>query len=162
MRRVLVVVGGGRSTGDSVRPLLERLADDHCSVVLAASSRAPLPVLESDDVTVVSLRPRRWQPRTGPGPVVTPPSAAAASLPKKVLRRLGTYLPSYPAGRRTWTRVRRHGGVLEAAQHADMIVAVNPEAVLAVWQLGRLNTRCQIVFGLSGVEAVLDRWRRGE
>lgn len=161
MRRVLVVVGGGRSAGDSVRSLLERLAEEQCSLVLADASRTALPVGESHDVIVVPLRPRRRQPGTGSGSGQTP-SAAALSLPKKVLRRLGTYLPSYPAGRRTWVRVRRSDRLLDAARHADMIVAVNPEAVLAVWQLGQLNTTCQIVFGLSGVEAVLDTWRRAE
>ena len=161
MRRVLVVVGGGRFSGDSLRPLLDRLAEAHCSVVLAASTRAAVPVVETDEVTLVSLRPRRWDPRTGLGTVGAPTSATTStSLPKKVLRRLATYLPTYPAGRRTWTRVRRHDLVGEAAKHADLIVAVNPGAVISVWELGRLNPDCQVVFGLSGVEAVLEAWRR--
>jgi hypothetical protein len=170
---VLVVAGGtAKFSGRIVPPLLERLLEDGCAVVLASAAPVPADVQALERLEVVSLRPSRWLPMgTAAAPKRTPirgatrvtkayhrvvPRDAAA----RAVRKAGKYYPEYLVGRQTWGWVRGSDASVAAAATADLIVAANPDSVLAVWELGRRHQEPEIVLGLSGAEAVLDAWRR--
>jgi len=171
-RRVLVVAGGtAKFSGRVVPPLLDRLLEEGCTVVLASAAPVPAEVQERDGVEVVSLRPSRWLPLG-----VSKPTKRALrgttrvtkayhrvvprDLSARAVRKAGKYYPEYLVGRQTWGWVRGSDAALAAAAEADLIVASNPDSVLAVWELGQRHAEPEIVLGLSGAEAVLDAWRR--
>ena len=172
-RRVLVVAGGAaKFSGRVVPPLLDRLLEEGCTVVLASAAPVPADVQELAGVEVVSLRPSRWLPVGASTPAkkrairgttrVT--KAYHRVVPKdfsaRAVRKAGKYYPEYLVGRQTWGWVRGSDAALAAAAEADLIVASNPDSVLAVWELGQRHAEPEIVLGLSGAEAVLDAWAR--
>jgi hypothetical protein len=172
-RRVLVVAGGtAKFSGRIVPPLLERLLEEGCTVVLASAAPVPADVQALEGVDVVSLRPSRWLPLgTDAAPKRTPirGSTRVTKAYRRIVRRdfsaravrkAGKYYPEYLVGRQTWGWVRASDASLAAAAEADLVVAANPDSVLAVWELGRRHQEPEIVLGVSGAEAVLDAWRR--
>lgn len=75
------------------------------------------------------------------------PVRAKATAP---VRRL------YPL--RAWRRVRRDAQVLAWARAADVIVAVDSQAVLAAWKLAKTLPSVEVIYGLSaGRGAVIRR-----
>jgi len=172
-RRVLVIAGGtAKFSGRVVPPLLDRLLEEGCTVVLASAAPVPASVQELDGLEVVSLRPSRWLPLgTAAAPRRKPlrgttrvTKAYHRVVPKDVtaraVRKAGKFYPEYLVGRQTWAWVRSSDAALSAAAEADLVVAANPDSVLAVWELGQRHAEPEIVLGLSGAEAVLDAWAR--
>jgi hypothetical protein len=172
-RRVLVIAGGtAKFSGRVVPPLLDRLLEEGCTVVLASAAPVPAEVQERDGVEVVSLRPSRWLPLGAARPTRKRAVRGSTRVRKayhrvvprdfseRAVRKAGKYYPEYLVGRQTWGWVRRSDETLAAGAEADLVVAANPDSVLAAWELGQRHAEPEIVLGLSGAEAVLDAWRR--
>ncbi|HET7900803.1 MAG TPA: hypothetical protein VFL59_06410 [Candidatus Nanopelagicales bacterium] len=159
-RRALLVLGGtGRFSSRLVPPLVDRVLAEGCSVVLASS--VPVPdTLVRDSLTVVSLRPTRWMPSGAPLVSGREPRPPLGRVGAAIDRRVRARYPEYAVGRETWQWVRASTAARSAAADADLIVAVNPDAVRAVWELGRRHAGAQVVNGASGAEAVIDAWHR--
>jgi len=171
-RHALIVFGGqGRFSARVLPPMITRLREAGCTVVLASAPPCPESLQEVDGLTVVSLRPERWHPSGTPVPTTSGSGRRGPmgrlvgrldprSLSAGVDRRVRARQPEYADGRQTWSWVRASGDTMAAAAAADLVVAANAEAVRAVWELGRSHPGPEVVTGMAGVEGVLDAWRR--
>jgi hypothetical protein len=137
--KALVVAGGlvfgGSAVVDGVRSLREAGYD-----VTYVSWAGPSQALVDAVTSVVVLGP---VPAGGEGQRPGPKPRS------QVQRRLGqarTVLARQPS--RLWSSIRRDPDVRAAAAAADLLVAVDLQALKAVWHLARQNPRPDAVLGL--------------
>lgn len=97
---------------------------------------------------------------TGPHDAATPPSRRPSRrvqhYQKQSLRVLNRLKRVGQSGR-TWRHVRRDPQLLARSAQADVIVAVDTQAVLAAWKLARRHAVPNVVYGLSAGRGVITR-----
>ena len=62
-----------------------------------------------------------------------------------------------PKGRRLWLRARRDQKLNRLARRAEVIVALDPNAIHTVWQFARRNRAADAVYGLAPALAAVDQ-----
>lgn len=58
---------------------------------------------------------------------------------------------------RTWRALRRDDSVQRMVRDADVLIAMDSQAILAAWKLSRRMPRAEVVYGLSSGSAVVKR-----
>jgi hypothetical protein len=153
---VLVVGGAARWRPRHLMPVIERVLQDGHTLVLVSAPK-PTTVPEAPGLTLVSLCPDRWRP-DGPRTKPRPPRELGRLEAWRERRRLARY-PEYAEGAETWEWARDHAQLWEALAGADLVVAGNGAAIRTVWEIGNQLPEPAVVFGMWGVETILESWR---
>jgi hypothetical protein len=121
------------------------IADGHD--VSYVSWAAPSQALADAVATIIVLGP---VPAGGEGQ--RPPAPPRSQVDRR-LRQVRTLLRRHPS--RLWSAARRDADVQRLASGADALVAVDPHATLAVWQLARRYPQPQAISSLGAAASTL-------
>lgn len=141
MRVVLLVPTGTASA--SLERLIEIARDNDEFILITA---APTDVVHADVVRVGS-------------DALPPRNAITRTLSRSAVGRNLLRLTSWDGGRRFASALARNEGARAVLQHADIVVALERDGILAAWHAGHHARETSVLYGVAAARAVISRDR---